>query len=225
VKNECISWASTRYRENAAKDAALRDMAAHFMVIAFLPFHAAEIRQKIKHWGDTKGFMTQCIVSISPHSESRRIVPLLNRHSVRKIRTLRGRSSTTSISITSVSSGVTTRIRCPHTDLSPPRINAKVGGVNFYPIDKSLELCKSSPMMIVGRYSRFRRLQCHLNPLALGADVGHSSPGVHRPSLAAVVFSVDDTFSRYHALAKLQQGRMEAIADLKQMMVVGRNEP
>ena len=58
---------------------------------------------------------------------------------------------------------------------------------------------------------------------ALGADVGHASPGVQRPSLASVVFSVDDTFSRYQALARLQQGRMEVIADLKAMMVVGGN--
>ena len=64
MKNECVSWANTRYRDNAAKDAALGDMSNHFLVIAFLPFHAAEIRQKIKHWGDTNGFMTQCIVSI-----------------------------------------------------------------------------------------------------------------------------------------------------------------
>lgn len=48
------------------KDAALRDMSNHFLVIAFIPFHAAEIRQKIKYWGDTNGFMTQCIVS-TPH--------------------------------------------------------------------------------------------------------------------------------------------------------------
>lgn len=64
-----------------------------------------------------------------------------------------------------------------------------------------------------------------LTPWVLGADVGHASPGVQRPSLASVVFSIDDTFSRYQAIAKLQQGRMEAIADLKDMMVVSSNEP
>ena len=74
--------------------------------------------------------------------------------------------------------------------------------------------------MIVGRYSSFHRLQHALSPWTLGADVGHASPGVHRPSLASVVFSVDITFSRYRALARLQQGRMETIADLKMMMVV-----
>jgi len=73
--------------------------------------------------------------------------------------------------------------------------------VNFCPVDASLQRCKSSPTMIVG------------------ADVGHASPGVQRPSLASVVFSVDENFSRYHALARLQQGRMETITDLKKMMV------
>jgi len=60
-----MSWANHRYKDNGAKDAALRDMSNHFLVMAFLPFHAAEIRQKIKYWGDTNGFMTQCIVSTS----------------------------------------------------------------------------------------------------------------------------------------------------------------
>jgi hypothetical protein len=71
-----MSWASHRYRDNAKKDAVLRDMSNHFLVMVFLPFHAAEIRQKIKYWGDTNGFMTQCIVSTSPPSESRRVMSL-----------------------------------------------------------------------------------------------------------------------------------------------------
>jgi len=79
--------------------------------------------------------------------------------------------------------------------------------------------------MIVGGYSCFHRLQHHLSASSLGADVGHASPGVHRPSLASVVFSVDHAFSRYHALARLQQGRMETIVGLKEMMMVGTNEP
>ena len=101
------------------------------------------------------------------------------------------------------------------------RINAKVGGVNFCPIDPSFEQCKSAPMMIVGRCSHFHCTRIRLSPWVIGADVGHASPGVQRPSLASVVFSMDNTFSRYQALARLQQGRVEAIADLKEMMVVG----
>jgi len=73
--------------------------------------------------------------------------------------------------------------------------------VNFCPVDGSLQHCKSSPTMIVG------------------ADVGHAAPGIKRPSLASVVFSTDNVFSRYQALAKLQQGRLETIADLKEMMM------
>ena len=84
------------------KDAALRDMSNHFLVVAFLPFHAAEIRQKIKYWGDTNGFMTQCIVSTSPPFESRCIMSLLDHYSVKRIRALPGTSSTTSILTTSL---------------------------------------------------------------------------------------------------------------------------
>ena len=80
-------------------------------------------------------------------------------------------------------------------------------------------------MMIVGECNRFHGFQRLLTLWLLGADVGHASPGVQRPSLASVVFSVDHTFSRYQALAKLQQGRMEAIVDLKDMMMVGSNQP
>lgn len=68
------------------------------------------------------------------------------------------------------------------------------------------------------------RVQPNLSPWVPGADVGHASPGVQRPSLASVVFSSDTAFSRYHALARLQQGRLETIADLKEMIVVGSND-
>ena len=64
MKNQCMSWAGSRYKDASMKNKALKDMSNHFLVVAFLPFHAAEIRQKIKHWGDTNGYMTQCIVSI-----------------------------------------------------------------------------------------------------------------------------------------------------------------
>ena len=97
--------------------------------------------------------------------------------------------------------------------------------MNFHPVDSSLDQCKSTPTMIVGECDRFRGSRCRLlTPWVLGADVGHPSPGVRRPSLASVVFSVDITFSRYQALARLQQARVEVIASLKDMMVVGSNE-
>jgi hypothetical protein len=68
AKRDCDSWAGNRYKDPSMKLKALHDMSNHFLVVAFLPFHAAEIRQKIKHWGDTKGFMTQCIVSVPSYS-------------------------------------------------------------------------------------------------------------------------------------------------------------
>jgi hypothetical protein len=102
VKKECVSWVNNRYKDNSAKDAALKDMSSHFLVIAFLPFHAAEVRQEIKHWGDTKGFMTQCIVSIPIYFEDRGFTSLPNHYSVKRMPALPGTSSTTSISITSV---------------------------------------------------------------------------------------------------------------------------
>ena len=80
------------------KDAALKDMSDHFLVLVFLPFQAAEIRQKIKHWGDTKGYMTQCIVSTPLRSQSRLAVSLLDHHSVKRTRLRRDTSSMTSTS-------------------------------------------------------------------------------------------------------------------------------
>jgi len=164
VENECRSWANKQCKNKTAYEAALRDRKTHFLVIAFLPFHAAEIRQKIKHWGDAGGFMTQCIRQKDPNSPR-------NKFNDQYFNNL----------------GL--------------KINAKAGGVNFCSIHESLRLCQSVPTMIVG------------------ADVGHASPGVQRPSLASVVYSVDQTLSRYHARAKLQQGRVETIADLREMMV------
>lgn len=163
IKKECVAWTS-RIKDASTRDAALGDMSNHLLVIAFLPFHAAEIRQKVKHWGDTKGFMTQCIRQKDPSSPRNKFNDQYYNNVALKI-------------------------------------NAKVGGVNFCPADDSMNRCKSAPMMIVG------------------ADVGHAAPGVERPSLASVVFSMDNTFSRYQAIAKLQQARMEAIVDLKDMMV------
>ena len=101
AKNECMSWASQKCK-GAMKDAALRDMSTHFLVVVFLPFHAAEIRQKIKYWGDTNGFMTQCIVSALLPSETCCITSLLDCHSVKKTQALRGTNSMTNILIISV---------------------------------------------------------------------------------------------------------------------------
>lgn len=69
MRRECELWA-TRYNDRATRNRVVKDMADHFLVMAFLPFQAAEIRQKIKYWGGVKGIMTQCIVSVPIHSKS-----------------------------------------------------------------------------------------------------------------------------------------------------------
>lgn len=64
VKSECISWADQRCKPGMMMEAVLRNMSNHFLVVIVLPFHAAEIRQEVKYWGNTSGLMTQCIVSV-----------------------------------------------------------------------------------------------------------------------------------------------------------------
>src|SRR5258708_32594537 len=110
VKKECISWAGNRFKDSAMKDAALKDMSTHFLVIAFLPFQAAEIRQKIKHWGDTRGYMTQCIVSILLYFQSWYVIFLLDYHSAKRSPPRIETSSMTSISTISPSSRVVVNI-------------------------------------------------------------------------------------------------------------------
>lgn len=84
MRGDCISWATNRYKDIGMKDAALKDMSSHFLVMAFLPFNAGEIRQRIKHWGDTQGYMTQCIVCILLHFRSRRTIYTSTRSSQRQ---------------------------------------------------------------------------------------------------------------------------------------------
>lgn len=84
------------------KAAALKDMSTHFLVMVFLPFNAADIRQKVKHWGDTKGFMTQCIVSTLLYLQSWPTASQLGYRSVKRIRPHRETNLTTSISTISV---------------------------------------------------------------------------------------------------------------------------
>ena len=57
----------------------------------------------------------------------------------------------------------------------------------------------------------------------IGADVTHASPGVWRPSIAALVASYDKDGARYFSTHSVQGPRMEIIADLEEMLVVGNN--
>ena len=51
-----------------------------------------------------------------------------------------------------------------------------------------------------------------------GADVGHPGPGVAKPSVTGIVFSYDESATRYAALTEIQQPRVEIIESLQKMM-------
>ena len=61
-----------------------------------------------------------------------------------------------------------------------------------------------------------------LRPIT-GADVSHPGPGVLRPSVAAVVSSVDERAARYVAKCAVQGPRTEIIEDLESLIDVGSN--
>ncbi|XP_014671419.1 PREDICTED: protein argonaute-2-like isoform X2 [Priapulus caudatus] len=81
------------------------------------------------------------------------------------------------------------------------KINAKMGGVNnILPREARLLIFKK-PVIV------------------FGADVTHPSPGdTHRPSVAAVVASMDPYPSRYAADVRVQKHRQEIIAELSVMV-------
>ncbi|KAI0743475.1 Piwi domain-containing protein [Daedaleopsis nitida] len=80
------------------------------------------------------------------------------------------------------------------------KINARLGGVNSV-IDSPVNDILASSMVI-------------------GADVGHPGPGVdNRPSVTGLVASVDPRITKFTSFAHVQQPRLEAIQDLREMMV------
>jgi len=81
------------------------------------------------------------------------------------------------------------------------KINVKLGGLNSIPGQHhSMGWLRSAPPAIV-----------------VGADVAHPGPGVQRPSISALVSSVDEHGSQYIASSNIQEPRMEMIKDLKEM--------
>ncbi|KAF9527970.1 argonaute-like protein [Crepidotus variabilis] len=80
------------------------------------------------------------------------------------------------------------------------KVNAKLGGINA--------ILKSSP------------LNDPNNPtIVLGADVIHPAPGADgRPSFTSLVSSVDSNTAKYIATSRVQEGRVEMIADLEEMV-------
>lgn len=83
------------------------------------------------------------------------------------------------------------------------KINPKLGGINTIPRVEipNCEWLTNWETMIVG------------------ADVTHASPGVWRPSIAALVASYDKDGARYFSTHSVQGPRMEIIADLEEMLV------
>ncbi|KAG0337299.1 Eukaryotic translation initiation factor 2C [Podila humilis] len=82
------------------------------------------------------------------------------------------------------------------------KINVKTGGTNARLAENNLSFIASRPTIIIG------------------ADVSHPSPGDRmRPSIAALVGSLDNRASRYTTSIRVQTARTEAIADLASMVV------
>ncbi|KAF8273084.1 Piwi-domain-containing protein [Lactarius quietus] len=82
------------------------------------------------------------------------------------------------------------------------KINVKLGGINSYPVSSIYGGLSKEVTMIVG------------------ADVTHPGPGVRdRPSIASLVSSFDQTFSRYAAFTRVQAPRMEVIGELEEMFL------
>jgi len=82
------------------------------------------------------------------------------------------------------------------------KINVKLGGINCIPDPNSAALLTDP-----------RR-----PTIVMGADVQHPAPGTEaRPSFTSLVSSVDANCAKYVATTCVQEGRVELIADLKEM--------
>ncbi|KAF4614980.1 hypothetical protein D9613_003305 [Agrocybe pediades] len=80
------------------------------------------------------------------------------------------------------------------------KVNARRGGINF--------LCKSIAILELGRS------RC----IYLGADVAHPMPGMSKPSVASIVYSLDQYGAKYAAVTGIQPARMEKIEQLEQFV-------
>ncbi|KAI8591999.1 Piwi domain-containing protein [Geranomyces variabilis] len=78
------------------------------------------------------------------------------------------------------------------------KLNVKLGGMNCFLGNQQLHFVAEIPTII------------------FGADVTHPAPGDHnKPSIAAIVASMDAQCSRYAAAIRVQKGRQELIRDLQ----------
>ncbi|KAG0005891.1 Eukaryotic translation initiation factor 2C [Entomortierella chlamydospora] len=82
------------------------------------------------------------------------------------------------------------------------KVNVKLGGMNSYLAQGMIPFCTTKPSILIG------------------GDVSHPQPGdTTRPSIAALVGSMDSKASRYAATIRVQTARTETIADLGDMMI------
>lgn len=81
------------------------------------------------------------------------------------------------------------------------KMNVKLGGANSYLNTREVPFISERPTIV------------------MGADVTHPSPGDNtRPSIAALVASLDSQAARYTASIRVQQARTEVIADMGNMV-------
>ncbi|KAF5371721.1 hypothetical protein D9758_003502 [Tetrapyrgos nigripes] len=80
------------------------------------------------------------------------------------------------------------------------KINLRLGGRNFTVESPVFQRLKQAPFMI------------------MGADVGHPSPGLPRPSVTSLVWSRDRDGTSYVTFTDVQEPRMEAIVNLGPMV-------
>ncbi|KAJ3084300.1 hypothetical protein HK102_000701 [Quaeritorhiza haematococci] len=82
------------------------------------------------------------------------------------------------------------------------KINVKLGGMNSYLSNQQIPFVSEKPTII------------------FGADVTHPPPGeFSKPSIAALVGSMDAQCSKYTAAVRVQKGRQEIIRDLGSMVI------
>ncbi|EJD04574.1 Piwi-domain-containing protein [Fomitiporia mediterranea MF3/22] len=85
------------------------------------------------------------------------------------------------------------------------KINVKLGGINSVPTGNGLEFIHQAKISDA--------------TMVVGLDVSHPAPGSLRPSMASLVYSVDNYASRYCALCAQQTPRVEVIEGLREMFV------
>ncbi|KAK1231849.1 hypothetical protein PQX77_005063 [Marasmius sp. AFHP31] len=80
------------------------------------------------------------------------------------------------------------------------KLNARLGGINFIVQSPAMNYFRREPSMI------------------MGADVGHPAPGIQRPSISSLVWSVNPEATKYRSTTRIQIPRLEYIADLQDMV-------